>query len=391
MPKNIVVCCDGTNNEIETCTTNVLKLFRCLEKDAGQVVFYDPGIGTIARVKPWSPLREKLSAGFELATGKGIDDRVLRAYGFLMNTYEEGDKIFLFGFSRGAYTVRIVAALVHGIGLLMPHQSNLAEYGLKFYREFAARDEKEPDFSRFDHFRKFAGGRLVTIDFLGCLDTVSSLLEPVGWVPRQRMLPFTRTNEKVIVFRQAMAIDEPRRFFRLNRWRYPQNSLTGFQNGQPVLVPQDLRQLWFAGNHSDIGGGHPEREAGLAKLPLIWMKEEAEQFGLRVDKDDFRHLAFGVPKPGHQKQHTYAVPDANAKLHTRIAWYYHILEWLPKSVDWRQWPRRRSVLGYYLPRYEPRPIPDDGLIHESVRQRKNNPANGYDPENLPPEPSFVPK
>ena len=114
MPKNIVVCCDGTGNEIETCTTNVLKLFRCLEKYAGQVVFYDPGVGTIASVKPWSQWRQDLSTVFELATGKGIDDRVLKAYQFITQTYEEGDQIFLFGFSRGAYTVRIVAALVHG-------------------------------------------------------------------------------------------------------------------------------------------------------------------------------------------------------------------------------------------------------------------------------------
>ena len=394
MPKNIVVCCDGTGNEIETCTTNVLKLFRCLEKYAGQVVFYDPGVGTIASVKPWSQWRQDLSTVFELATGKGIDDRVLKAYQFVTQTYEEGDQIFLFGFSRGAYTVRIVAALVHAIGLLAPHQANLAEYGLKYYRQLAGRDEESPDFTRLGRFKKFAGGRNVTIRFVGVWDSVSSLFEPVGGLsllPRMRMLPFTRTNEKVQVFRQAMAIDEPRRFFRLNRWRDPQNSFIGFKDGQAVTEPQNIRQLWFAGNHSDIGGGHPEDEAGLAKFPLIWMTEEAEKFGLRVDQDDFRHLAHGLPPPRSPQRHTFAKPDSNAMLHSKVAWFYRLVEWLPKSARWKVWPNRRVVLGFYIPRYEPRAIPEGALIHVSVQQRKGNPANGYNPVNLPGAPVFVPK
>ena len=401
MSKNIVVCCDGTGNEIETCTTNVLKLFRCLEKDAGQVVFYDPGVGTIARAKPWGQWRQDISSVFELATGKGIDDRILRAYAFIANTYEEGDNIFLFGFSRGAYTVRIVAALIHSIGLLMPHQSNLAEYGLKYYRELAGSDEpgspdftrpESPDFTRLGRFKKFAGGRTVSIGFIGVWDTVSSLYEPVGGLnilPRLRMLPFTRTNEKVQIFRQAMAIDEKRRFFRLNRWRDPQDRFVGFQNGQALKEKQDIRQLWFAGNHSDIGGGHPEAEAGLAKFPLIWMVEEARAHGLRVDEATYQHLAHGNPPPGAAPRHTYAWPDENAMLHNKVAWYYRLLEWLPKNARWIEWTKRRVVLGFYIPRYEPRLIPEDALIHISVQARLSRPANGYRPENLPATPVYV--
>ena len=392
MPKNIVVCCDGTGNEIDTRTTNVLKLFRCLQRGPEQVVFYDPGVGTIATETGWNRFKQKVSSVFGLATGWGIDERVLRAYQFISRHYCEGDRIYIFGFSRGAYTARVTAALIHGIGLLNPDQSNLASYGLRLYRE-VARKAGTRQFERLGHFQRFAGGRRVSIDFLGVWDTVSTLIEPrTGWflLPWLAKLPFTRTNEKVRVFRQAMAIDERRRMYRLNAWTPVQKALLSFDPiAGPSFTDQDIRQIWFAGNHSDIGGGHPEPEAGLAKFSLQWMVDEAMGHELKVDPGTFDHMMGKAG--GTANRHTYSPPSADAKLHSRLAFLWHVIEWLPKLSCLREWRGRWAFLGFYIPRYEPRPIADDALIHESVERRVKNPANRYDPVNLPPKPNFVAK
>src|SRR5436190_12104244 len=143
--KNIVVCCDGTGNEISENISNVLKLYRCLRKSgkaAPQIVFYDPGVGTLARPDPWQKLKQDFNAILGLATGYGLDDNVLRAYEFLANNYEDGDDVYMFGFSRGAYTVRVLAGLIHKVGLMSPQQVNLAGAGLTAYKQFSAGEQK---------------------------------------------------------------------------------------------------------------------------------------------------------------------------------------------------------------------------------------------------------
>jgi uncharacterized protein (DUF2235 family) len=119
----------------------VLKLYRCLRKtaktDPFQAVFYDPGVGTLARPDPWRKLKQDFIAILGLATGYGLDDNVLAAYEFIVHNYEDGDHIYLFGFSRGAYTVRVLAGLIHKVGLISPQQVNLAGSGLTAYKQFS--------------------------------------------------------------------------------------------------------------------------------------------------------------------------------------------------------------------------------------------------------------
>src|SRR6266568_8262114 len=137
--RNIVICCDGTGNVISENISNVLKRYRCLRKtgktEPRQLVFYDPGVGTLARPNPWRKLQQDFSAIFGLATGYGLDDKVLACYHFPVHNYREGDQIYLFGFSRGAYTVRVLAGLIHKIGLVSPQQVNLAGSGLTAYKQ----------------------------------------------------------------------------------------------------------------------------------------------------------------------------------------------------------------------------------------------------------------
>src|SRR3977135_853630 len=140
--RNIVICCDGTGNEISENISNVLKFYRCLRKtdrsEPRQMVFYDPGVGTLARPDPWQKLKQDFSAILGLATGYGLDDKVLQAYLFLVRHYEPGDQIYLFGFSRGAYTGGVRAGVIHKVGLISPEQANLAGSGLTAYKQFSS-------------------------------------------------------------------------------------------------------------------------------------------------------------------------------------------------------------------------------------------------------------
>ena len=135
MAKNIVVCCDGTSNEYGDCKTNVLKLFSVLPKgDPDQVTFYDPGVGTFSAPAALTKTTRAVTRVFGLAFGYGITKNIGDAYRFLMETYEPGDRVYLFGFSRGAYTARAVAAMIHKCGLLEPGNHNLLPYALKLFK-----------------------------------------------------------------------------------------------------------------------------------------------------------------------------------------------------------------------------------------------------------------
>src|SRR5713101_213004 len=241
--KNIVICCDGTGNEISENISNVLKLYRCLRKtgktEPHQVVFYDPGVGTLARPDPWRKAWQDTITILGLATGYGLDDNVLAGYEFLVNNYQEDDDVYLFGFSRGAYTVRVLAGLIHKVGLIAKQQVNLAGSGLTAYKQFSS---DNPDggldlkqftdggavdpgpASRDDQAAQYArilSVRWPTIKFVGVWDTVASVIVPrpdrFYW-PSLQVLAFVHRNPSIEIFRQAISIDERRRLFRLQRW-----------------------------------------------------------------------------------------------------------------------------------------------------------------------------
>jgi len=364
--RNIVICCDGTSNEIVGNLSNVLKLFRIAQKSDAQHVFYHPGVGTIANSNAWGRFKQNAYAVLGLATGAGLDDNILSAYRYLAQVYRAGDRIFLFGFSRGAYTVRALAGLLQTIGLLWPDQLNVADYALTAYKK--ANDAH--DLSIAWQFGRVTSARRVPVHFVGVWDTVASIIVPrrdrfLAW-PMLRTLPHTSTNPIVEIFRQAIAIDERRRLFRLNRWHDDQPFVANPFSSPPKTRPQDVKQVWFAGVHADIGGGYPEAESALSKFPLIWMIEEATAKGLKINRAMFDHLARGVPIPGGKED--YVAPDPTGKLHKSLRGAWWLLEIWPKKAKWREWPRP-SFLGRYLPLGEPRAIPRGALIHPSVEQR----------------------
>lgn len=387
MPKDIVISCDGTGNEIGANISNVLKLFRVTDKNDRQRVYYQPGLGTIGVQNSWGRFKQQLRGLWGLAFGAGLDKDTLSAYAFLCKAWEPGDRVWLFGFSRGAYTVRVLGAFIHAMGLLPVDQLDLATYAFGTFKK-ASSDSQKSD-GTFDetplkevwHFSQIAGGRNIDIEFIGVWDTVASII-----VPRQdnflfdmQTLLFTRTNSSVKRFRQAISMDERRRMFRLNRWIEPQKYRSNPFDPKSA-VDQDIRQVWFAGVHSDVGGGYPEAESGLSKFPLIWMLAQAQAAGLQMDQTLIDHFAWGMPMP--PPAHAYVPPSATAPLHNSLTGAWEILEWIPKSDKWKEWPERKSFLGFYLPMGEPRLIPDDVLIHASVVERMDKDPS-YRPINLP--------
>ena len=404
--RNIVILCDGTGNEISENISNVLKLYRCLRKtektQPRQLVFYDPGVGTLERPDPWHKLKQDFNAILGLATGYGLDDNVLAAYAFLVANYQDGDQIYLFGFSRGAYTVRVLAGLIHKVGLISPQQVNLAGSGLIAYKQFSsdvvpklgpnwraltdAGDEDGPiaatPFDNAAQFARITSTRWPTIKFVGVWDTVASVIVPradrLYW-PSLEELAFTLQNPSVQIFRQAISIDERRCMFRLKKWDEPQ-TFTHNRFNDAHAEPQDIKQVWFAGVHADIGGGYPEIESGLSKYPLIWMIDEATKCGLAVNPRTVNQLAWGIQRKG--SPFSYVAPDVQGELHNSLRGAWWILEFLPKSAKYKEWPARQTYLGFYIPDAEPRLIPEDAFIHESVVKRMDALAD-YRPVNLP--------
>jgi uncharacterized protein (DUF2235 family) len=404
--RNIVICCDGTGNEISENISNVLKLYRCLRKtektQPRQLVFYDPGVGTLERPDPWHKLKQDFNAILGLATGYGLDDNLLAAYSFLVHTYQAGDQIYLFGFSRGAYTVRVLAGLIHKVGLITPEQVNLAGSGLIAYKQFssdeapklrakfksavdaAAAEDTLPQ-TAFDNAAQFAritSTRWPTIRFVGVWDTVASVIVPRAdrfYLPSLEELAFTLLNPSVQTFRQAISMDERRCMFRLKKWDDPQTYKHNRFNDAHA-EPQDILQVWFSGVHADIGGGYPEKQSGLSKYPLLWMIDEATKCGLQVNQATVNQLAWGIQRKG--SPFSYVAPDVRGDLHTSLKGLWWILEYLPKSATYKEWPTRKVHFGYYIPDAEPRFIPDGAIIHESVLERMDA-MPSYRPVNLP--------
>jgi uncharacterized protein (DUF2235 family) len=379
MPKNIVVCCDGTGNEINENISNVLKLFRVAKKDASQYVFYDPGVGTLSQSDSWAQIRYKFKGVLGLATVYGLDNNILEAYNYLIDHYQQGDQIYLFGFSRGAYTVRALAGFIHLIGILQPNQKNLCGYALTAYKQSSDQNNLAISW----RFQKITSGRQVSIKFIGVWDTVASVLVPRAdrlFIPTLQTLPYTRMNPSVEVFRHAMAIDERRRMFRLNQWKEPQEFIANPFKKTAKHPDQDIKQVWFAGVHSDIGGGYPEVQSGLSKFPLRWMINEATSHGLLIDKANFNHIVNG--HKGRGSGFDYVVPDPKAKLHNSMTAGWQPLEWLPKSTRLKECPQRKAVFGLYFPRSEPRRIPDNAFIHSSAIAKREK-DNTYNPPNIP--------
>ncbi|CUR58670.1 conserved hypothetical protein [metagenome] len=269
--KRLVVCCDGTWNKPDNQTiTNVEKIARSVQSDAratggtAQFVYYASGVGA------GSYAADRILGG---AFGFGLFHNVIACYRFLAQNYEPGDEIFIVGFSRGAYTARSVAGMVGRVGLLT--KQSLVEERLPaavaLYQRTelpqGAFGETVEEFRR-DHCHP------APVHFLGVFDTVGALGVP-GFMRLAPRFHDVQLSDQVLRARHALAIDETRLKFAPSFWETPEDP--------PGLPTDDVRvkQVWFEGAHSDVGGGYPE--TGLSDTSLLWMAREAHDAGLVFD------------------------------------------------------------------------------------------------------------
>jgi uncharacterized protein (DUF2235 family) len=364
MAKNIVVCCDGTGSEYGDHNTNVLKLYSILPKNDGrQATFYDPGVGTYSLPAVFNQPARWAAKMLGLAFGWGMTANIADAYRFLMRTYQRGDRVFLFGFSRGAYTARAVAAMLYKCGLLDQRNDNLLPYAVNLFKY-----ERRPRI--YAGFRR-AFSRHCRVHFLGIWDTVKS----VGWIFDPLTLPFTRHNPGVRTVRHAVSIDERRCFYRQNLWG-------------PPAEGQDVKQAWFAGTHSDVGGSYPETESGLAQIALQWMVEEAAGSGLLIDEKRRETVVpRGLPAPEElrfddedENAEFHARPDFRGPIHPSLRGLWWIPEFIPKMYSDPRDDYRKKLM---IPCGRRRWIPEHSIIHESVVRRMRDPEMHYHPPNIP--------
>jgi uncharacterized protein (DUF2235 family) len=307
MARQLIICCDGTNNTLTANDhdTNVLKTFELLARadNSGHVLYYDPGVGApdalpSTGLGEW--LRNKCDRVWGLASGRGIYENIGQAYQFLMQHYQPGDQIYLFGFSRGAFTVRCLSGMVHLFGIIDSHHESMLPTLLRVY--FSAREKTS--FFRFIYGlslnikamfgieapremnnredvakqirMSFGTGvrKEAAVYFVGVWDTVSSVGLP-GFSVSMSSNP-SILNKRILHVRHALALDEHRAQFKPRV--YEQNDF-----GDPSQT-QSMRQLWFRGDHCDVGGGYDETtETALSNQAWHWMLDEARQCGLSID------------------------------------------------------------------------------------------------------------
>jgi uncharacterized protein (DUF2235 family) len=356
-PRNIVICCDGTGNSFDDVVeeSNVVKLYTALKINEHQVGYYHPGVGTMGAPTSRGPVGRWISRVQGLAFGLGLLDNVADAYRYLMDNYQDGDRIYLFGFSRGAFTVRVLASLIHVYGLLCPGNHQAIPYILQMYSRNSKRaGHMKTTFEPDDAFKwQFSHTHEVTIHFCGIWDTVSTY----GWFYDPIELPFLGNNPIIKIGRHAVSIDERRCFYQDNLW--------GESNAD-----QDIRQVWFSGVHSDVGGSYLEPTSGLSKIPLEWMLKQASNAGLCIDKDK-AEIVLGreIPVPRVRNLPRFAPPDANAVLHESLTWKWWPAEFLPQKDP------HKNGRGWIIPLGRTRTIPPGSLIHESVFESMRRPRN----------------
>lgn len=380
MPKNIVLLLDGTSNEIKTNRSNVLRLYGTLEKSKDQLVYYDPGVGTMGG-GAWLQHWHKVVEVWQMITGFGLDSNVLEAYRFLVTHYDNGkrekgkhvdrDRIFIFGFSRGAYTARVLAGFIHALGLIEPRNLNLLGYAYRAYKRINRKTE-----ASFDEIRLYERALQTDrppIQCLGLFDTVSSLIEWGRFGPRLKTHVFTETNTSVQSIRHAVAIDERRTMFRPQLWPLDVSFLRNRFNPDDA-TPQDAKEVWFAGVHGDVGGGYPEAESALAKLPLHWMIEETKAEGLGFKTRTVNELVLGT-----REDRDYTRPDPLGRKHNSMKPLWALVEFVPRRKPANS--TRPSLFGISLGLFEPRHIPEGASVHRSVVDRIK--GGDYAPPNLP--------
>ncbi|KAK2731618.1 hypothetical protein FQN57_003271 [Myotisia sp. PD_48] len=403
-PGRIVLCFDGTGNEFhgKESDTNVVKIYQMLEKNTPrQFHYYQPGIGTYVKGNAlssgftgyWRHIKSKLIKMVDQGVGTSFEDHVLCGYRFIMRYYSPGDHIYIFGFSRGAYTARFLAEMVHELGLLSTGNEEMVHFAWKTFSSFQQTRYNVPQTAKGEelarYMKKFHDTFCrpqIRVHFLGLFDCVNS----VG----QFEIPFRRTSYKYIAspasryIRHAVAIHERRVKFKPALFLCDKKEKT------------DLKEVWFAGNHGDVGGGwgfEPGQNHLLSDTALNWMIQEVLTLEKSESKLSFtttnvedivdREAAFpGIEEPGtnaYQLRRKTNQPHDMLKIGHGVA----LLKANNRAELLPLFTRLELEKGKWIPRRfppnlgAPRDIPNDAVIHPSVNEMVK--AGIIDAESIP--------
>ncbi|MBA2648388.1 MAG: DUF2235 domain-containing protein [Legionella sp.] len=270
--KRIILCGDGTWNEPNqtdqkiASPTNVVKIATSVSpfdtRGRAQLVCYHAGVGVE------KGYFNKVTGG---VLGTGISRNIQDLYLFLVLNYTPGDEVFLFGFSRGSYTVRSLAGLIRNCGILKDTNVNKFQEAYQLYR--SRTDNSHPNAIGSITFREKYSWPDFNIKFIGVWDTVGALGIPIPYIGK-KFWEFhdVELNSYVDYAYQALAIDEHRKYFAPCIWTKQANSPTS----------QILEQAWFPGSHCNVGGGY--KDTGLSDCALDWIWQKAVGCGLAMDE-----------------------------------------------------------------------------------------------------------
>lgn len=294
MKKRWIICADGTWNNPEqtdkgiSSPTNVARLAAAVlpydKNGVPQTVFYHSGVGTRNGI---------LDHVFGGALGAGLSKNILDLYLCLILNYNHGDELFLFGFSRGAYTVRSLAGLIRNSGILQDKHVTKYQEAYELYRDRT--HETHPKAPRAIKFRESCSWPDFNITFIGVWDTVGALGIPFHGIQLKKlMFHDVQLSSHVDYAYQALAIDEKRNPFIPTLWTKQPDS----------PASQILEQVWFPGVHCNVGGGY--EDSGLSDCAFEWMWKKAESCSLALDE---------AQKP---------IPNVKGTLRDSMTWYYKL-------------------------------------------------------------------
>jgi len=477
IPRKLVLCFDGTGNVFEgnTSDTNIVKLYDKFDrKDPSQYHYYQTGIGTYhaqggaVNKGIFSSIQSNISKTIDSGFATTFDAHVIAGYRFIMRYYKEGDKIYIFGFSRGAFTARFLSRMIHRVGLLSEGNEEMIPFAYDLYQQYVkgklnapeheqkdsssstlpaygaaksteidflipkdadGNEDAEPDMQQQNREKVNAfkttfcrsegiSDSGIKVHFLGMFDCVSSVAvldSPFGKAPKAVSIAGTARH-----VRHAVAVDERRVKFKA--------ALLHQDQTHPLAKTEDIKEVWFPGNHGDVGGGWPaptpptgnkaKPESSwwrriftsskdpkvsnrgtdpyqMSDVPLAWMIRELEIIG---EKDPASAIKWGKKKDGF-KRHFFQKRDQayDSPMHDtlRVAggsslfkvMLWNFMEWLPiprwelqmkKGSSAYEW----AYITWPFNRGSARDIPDGALLHDSLLKRLTSPKHSdYHPSN----------
>ncbi|KAK0237401.1 hypothetical protein EDD85DRAFT_830042 [Armillaria nabsnona] len=418
--RTLVLCLDGTGDQFDADNSNIVQFFSLLKKDdpSQQMVYYQSGVGTCEPPQVPGLLTSKMYKTVDLLIACSLNAHVMDGYQFLMKNYRAGDRICIFGFSRGAYTARSLAGMIHKVGLLPPDNRQQVSFAYKMYTR-----TDEVGWCQSTDFKK-AFCIDVPIEFVGVWDTVDS----VGLVPKR--LPFTASNTIIRTFRHALSLDEHRAKFKANLWNGPtarglklstSSPLSSRKNtvdsmlhkprhihrlkprikwypdhekllekmeelhSSPSSQPTDVEEVWFSGCHRDVGGGSVENSTrySLSRIPLRWMIRECfkAETGIMFDSGRLRQIGIDpatlypsvMPRPPALSVGSAPIPTAQTQtplLKTIISKFWH--HPLPVSDEDQTFAQEASVEDPQIGTEEEEELRDAlSPIHDQLKLSKS--------------------